>query len=153
MFALAPEQSRWPSPLLLVFLMLALAARPAAARVFPSSTSDTGRSRLSGERGWSWPAGQWREGTILPGGGGCWGGAGTQPLAYLTVEFCRFRLFVLKCTIYKLAFPGETPSPVEEPCKSLQPVLCCRMAGLGANPRTSVRGSLLTLLSATALGS
>lgn len=64
----------------------------------------------------------------MPGRGWC------SALAYLTVEFCCFPLFVLKHTIYKLAFPGETPSPVGEPCESLQPALCCRMAAWVPTP-------------------
>lgn len=59
-----------------------------------------------------------RKGNIFPPWGGCWGGDGAQPAAYLAVELRRFRWFVLKLTIYKLAFPGETPSPAGEPCKS-----------------------------------
>lgn len=75
---------------------------------------------------------------VPPGGGGCWGGPSAQPLAYLTVEFCCFCLFVLKCTIYKLAFPGKTPSPVGEPCESLQPALCRRVAACVPTPERQV---------------
>lgn len=69
------------------------------------------------------------------GGGGCWGGADAQPLPYPTVRFCCFRLFMLKRTIYTLAFLGKTPRPVGELCESLQPVLCCRMAAWVPTPQ------------------
>lgn len=39
-------------------------------------------------------------------------------MASLPAELRRFRSFVSRRTIYKLAFPGETPSPVGEPCES-----------------------------------
>lgn len=84
-----------------------------------------GRGSLGSGEGPGWPAGGER-GPILPRGAGCWGGDGVQPAAYPAAEFRRLRWFVSKRTIYKLAFPGETPSPVGEPCES--PSLC-RAAG------------------------